>query len=119
MQFTYASARQTPEDDCMKAIYPDNGDGDGEAHPKAVPGLRPETEGTADVTSLTLDVDGEIFAVRPNKSGGTDYTWLNGPSPGYGFGAGPTRNLSLDEHTANIRGFLAIVDPTTGYIEDD
>jgi hypothetical protein len=99
----------------MKAIYPDNGDGDREA----VPGLRPETEGTADVTPLTLEVDGQMFALRPNEFDGTDYTWLNGPNPGYGFGTSPTPKLSLDEHVENIRGFLAIVDPATGYIDDD
>ncbi|MEV4756319.1 hypothetical protein AB0J86_14560 [Micromonospora sp. NPDC049559] len=102
----------------MKAIYPDNGDGE-RARSEAVPGLRSETEGAADVTSLTLEVDGEMFALRPNEFGGTDYTWLSGPNPGYGFGVSPTPNLSLDEHMENIRDFLAIVDPTTGYIEDD
>jgi hypothetical protein len=66
-----------------------------------------------------LEVDGEMFALRPNEFGGTDYTWLSGPNRGYGFGASPTPNLSLDEHMENIRGFLAIVDPTTGYIEGD
>ena len=103
----------------MKAIYPDDGGGDREAHPEAVPGLRPGTEGTADITSLTLEVDGEMFALRPNGFGGTDYTWLSGPGPGYGFGASPTPKLSLAEHMENIRGFLAIVDPATGYIEGD
>jgi hypothetical protein len=103
----------------VKAIYPDNGDGAREAHPEAAPGLRPETEGAADLTSLTLDVAGEMFALRPNQFGGTDYTWLSGPNPGYGFGVSPTPNPSLDEHLDNIRDFLAIVDPTTGYIEHD
>ena len=103
----------------MKAIYPDNGDGDREAHREAVPALRPETQGTADVMSLTVEVHGEMFAVRPNEFGGADYTWLTGPNPGYGFGVSPTTNLSLNEHMANIRGFLAIVDPITGYIEGD
>jgi hypothetical protein len=84
----------------MKPIYPDNGDVDREA----VPGLSSETEGGAGVTPLVLEVDGEIFALRPNESGGTDYTWLSGPNPGYGFGASPTPNLSLDEHLENIRG---------------
>jgi hypothetical protein len=63
-------------DGYVNAIYPDNGDGDREVRPEAVPGLRPETEGAADVTSLTLDVDGEMFALRTNEFGGTDYTWL-------------------------------------------
>lgn len=111
--------RQTHDDGCVKAIYPDNGSGDWEAGPEAVPGLRPATEGAADAASLTLEVDGQVFVVRSNACGGTDYTWLNGPNPGYGFGLSPAPNLSLDEHTENIRGFLDIVDPTTGYIEDD
>ncbi|GID91103.1 hypothetical protein ACFQFC_38170 [Amorphoplanes digitatis] len=99
----------------MKAIYPDNGDGDREA----VPGVRPETEGAADVTSLMLEVDGEAFALSPNEFGGTDYAWLSGPNTGYGFGVSPTPDLSADEHVENIRDFLAHVDPTTGYLEDD
>ena len=111
-------ARQIPHDGCVETIYPDNGDGD-QAHPEAVPGLRPQTEAAADVPSLTLEVDGEMFALRPNEFGGTDYTWLSGPNLGYGFGVSPTPNLSLDEHMKNIRDFLAVVDPTTGYIEDD
>lgn len=102
----------------MKAIYPDNGD-DWDAHPEAVPGLRPEPEGAADATTPTLEVDGEMFVLRSNEFGGTDYTWLSGPNPGYGFGVSPTPNLSRDEHTENIRGFLDIVDPLTGYIEYD
>jgi hypothetical protein len=99
----------------VKAIYPDNGDGDREA----VPGVRPAPEGAPDITSLTLEVDGEVFALSPNEFGGTDYTWLSGPNPGYGFGVSPTPNLSVDEHIENIRDFLALVDPTTGHIEDN
>ena len=101
----------------MKASYPDGGDGEGETDPEAVPGLR-STEGAADGPSLTLEVDGEMFALRPNGFGGTDYTWLSGPNPGYGFGVSPTPNLSLGRHMENIRGFLAMVDPSTGHIED-
>jgi hypothetical protein len=99
----------------VKAIYPDSSNGD----PEAVPGLCPETEGAAGVRSLTLEVDGEVFVLRSNEFGGTDYAWLSGPNPGYGFGVSPTPNLSLDKHMENIRGFLADVDPATGYIEDD
>ncbi len=96
----------------MKKINPDNGD------PEAVPGVHPDPEGAADVTSTTLEVDGEVFALSPNECRGTNYTWLSGPNPGYGFGASPTLNHSVDEHIANIRDFLAAIDPTTGYIED-
>ncbi|MFJ8691140.1 hypothetical protein [Micromonospora wenchangensis] len=103
----------------MKAIYPDDGDGDREGDPEAVPGLRPETTGSADATSHTLEVDGETFVLRSNAFGGTDYTWLSGPNPGYGFGVSPTANLSLDEHTTNIRDLLDTIDAGSGYIEDD
>ncbi len=99
----------------MKAIYPDDRDGD----PVAVPGVHPGNEGAADAESFRLEVDGEVFAVSPNECGGTHYRWLSGPDPGYGFGVSPTVDLSLDAHTVNIRAFLALVDPTTGYIEDD
>jgi hypothetical protein len=37
-----------------------------------------------------------------------------------GSGLSPTPNQSLEAHRENIRAFLAeIVDPATGYIEDD
>lgn len=99
----------------MKAVY--SGDSDGDA--KAVPGVCPETESGAEVTSFTLEVDGEVFELRPDRYGGTDYSWLNGPNPGYGFSLSPTPNASLDKHRENIRGFLAEIDPTTGYLRED
>ncbi|WP_228386662.1 hypothetical protein [Ornithinicoccus halotolerans] len=68
---------------------------------------------------MTLEVDGELFAIRPEQAGGTGYTWLSGPNPGYGFGLSPARNLSLDEHRANIRDFLANIDPATGHLSED
>lgn len=98
----------------MRSVYSDGDSGDGEANPEAVPGLRPRT----DATSSTLEVDGEIFAVRSSDSAGIDYTWLSGPNSGYGFGFFPAWKLSLDEHREEIRNFLATVDPNTGYIED-
>ncbi|WP_422752152.1 hypothetical protein [Micromonospora sp. WMMD708] len=114
----HASGGWTRHDDGVKAIYPDDGDGDRTADPAAVPGLRPGPEDSADDTSRTLEVDGETFAVRRNGFGGTDYTWLSGPNPGYGFGVSPTPDLSTDEHVRNIRGFLGMVDPGTGHIAD-
>jgi hypothetical protein len=101
----------------MKALYPDDGGEDREGRPEALPGLRTGSEDTS--ASLTLDDDGQTFALRSDEFGGTDYTWLNGPNPGYGFGASPTTGLSLDEHVRNIREFLAMIDPATGYIEDE
>ncbi|MEU1586419.1 hypothetical protein [Micromonospora sp. NPDC005710] len=99
----------------MKPIYPDDGDGDREA----VPGPPRDPDGAVDTPPRTLDVDGQTFALRRNECDGTDYTWLSGPNPGYGFGASPTLGLSLDQHRKNIRDFLAMVDPATGRIEDD
>ena len=99
----------------MKASYPD----DGARDPDAGPGVCPEPESDADAPSVTIEVDGEVFAVRPDKQGGTAYTWLSGPNPGYGFGLSPTRNLSRDEHRSNIRDFLVDIDPATGYLRED
>lgn len=105
----------TAQDGYVKAIYPGDSDGD----PQAVPGIYSETESEADARSFTLEVDGEVFALRPGRQGGTDYTWLSGPNTGYGFSQSPRPNVSLDEHRENIRNFLAQIDPSTGYIEDD
>jgi hypothetical protein len=71
-------------------------------------------------TARPLEVDGEVFSVSVDR-GGTHYEWMSGPNPGYGFTVGPTRArpMSLDEHRALARDFLAQVDPATGYIEDD
>ena len=99
----------------MKAIYPGDGNGDRDA----VPGVKPKPEGETDLPSFTLEVEGELFSLRPDQQGGTDYTWVSGPNPGYGFSMSPTAHASLDEHRANIRDFLAMIDPATGYIEDD
>jgi len=99
----------------VDATYPGGNDGD----PLAVPGVYHETESEPAVTSFTIEVDGELFALRPAKHGGTDYTWLSGPNKDYGFSSSTTPNKSLEEHRERIRAFLAQIDPTTGYIEDD
>jgi hypothetical protein len=108
------STVSTTQDGSVKAIYP----GDSEGHPEAVPGVQPKTESEDDM-SFRLEVRGEVFALRPDQQGGTDYTWLSGPNPGYGFSLSPTPKISLDEHRANIRDFLDMIDPATGYIGDD
>ena len=48
----------------------------------AFPGIAPE-EGAP--PARRLECDGEIFEQRPDGFGGTHYTWLSGPNPGYGF----------------------------------
>jgi hypothetical protein len=68
---------------------------------------------------FTLDVNGERFAIRRAGDGGTAYDWLSGPSKGYGFGSSGTPNRPGEEHQESIGAFLAMIDPNTGYIEDD
>ena len=70
-----------------------------------------------------LAVDDERFHVvyDATQPGAYHYTWLTGPAPGYGF---TSQSSSLDRravehHLEAIRTFLKMVDPTTGYIEDD
>jgi hypothetical protein len=83
----------------------------------AVPAVDPFSM-TDDVAATTLEVDGEVFELRPDGFGGTHYNWITGPNPGYGFSTSPTPDL-FEQHRASIRNFLSMVDPATGYIEDD
>jgi len=80
----------------------------------ALPGIAPDDAEPA----AQLECDGEIFELRPDGLGGTHYAWLNGPNPGYGFTTSPTSD-NPEEHRTNIRGFLSMIDPETGYIEED
>lgn len=83
--------------------------------PSAVPGVDPTYEGGVGVT---LEVDGELFALQPDEFGGTAYTWLTGRNDGYGFGTSPTPNWSAEAHRESIRSFLAQIDPATGHLEE-
>jgi hypothetical protein len=83
----------------------------------AVPAVYPGTAGQPRPVLFTLDVDGEQFG--QGEDGGTAYDWLSGPNKGYGFGSSGTPNRSVEEHQESIRVFLAVIDPDTGYIEDD
>ena len=80
----------------------------------ALPDTAPEQEGAP---ATRLWCEGEAFELRPDGSGGTHYTWLSGPNPGYGFTASPTVD-DIGHHRTNIRSFLSMVDPETGYVED-
>lgn len=91
---------------------------DAAVDPFASPALYPQQQSDS-VPAIDLDVDGEVFELRPDETGGTGYSWLIGPNPGYGFGSSLTLDYSLDDHRNSIRSFLAMVDPTTGYIEDN
>jgi hypothetical protein len=93
-----------------------SGDGDG---PPAVPAVYRGTEGSPGPVLFTLDVDGERFAIRRAGYGGTAYDWLSGPNEGYGFGSSGTPDRPVEEHREHIRVFLAMIDPSTGYIGDD
>ena len=85
-----------------------------------------------------VSVDGEAFRVRLHEDGGFDCEWLSGPNPGYGFGSGassgyvlrardgvPSSDVALpperaddDRVRSSIRGFLAMIDPRTGFVGD-
>jgi hypothetical protein len=93
--------------------------GDSEAaDPVPGPGIAPQSANDVSAPALVLTVDGELFELRHDEHGGTDYDWVSGPNEGYGFGSTPTRDWSVDQHRENIRSFLAQIDPTTGYIGD-
>jgi len=84
----------------------------------AVPSVYRGPEGRPRPALLTLEVDGELFAVREGGDGGTAYDWLSGPNVGYGFGSSGSPSRSAQEHREAIRTFLAQIDPATGYIGD-
>jgi hypothetical protein len=84
----------------------------------AIPALRPQQLKDSGAP-IVLDVDGEVFELRPDGFGGTGYSWLTGPNVGYGFGTSPTLGWSVDDHRTNIRWFITQIDPATGYIEDN
>ncbi|OLM11675.1 hypothetical protein Ae717Ps2_5665c [Pseudonocardia sp. Ae717_Ps2] len=69
-----------------------------------------------------LVVDGERFTVRPRPAapGTYDFAWETGPNPDYGFsqfGSGRRPATTEELHDA-IRGFLSMIDPETGYIQE-
>jgi hypothetical protein len=83
-----------------------------------------DEHGSGSSPTFTLGVDGELFAVHvvegPDTNySDTGYTWLSGPNEGYGFGIGGPSKPTLEDHRERIREFLAEVDPSTGYLEED
>jgi len=103
----------------MLALMDRSPSGDGDGPP--VPAVYRGTEGKPGPVLFTLDVDGERFAIRRAAWGqdGTYYDWLSGPNKGYGFSSGATPDRPMEEHREEIRTFLAMIDPNTGYIGDD
>ena len=71
--------------------------------------------------STRLDVDGETFeaARDPEQPGAVHFTWVSGPNPGYGFTSrrSDQGEMTEEEQVDAIRGFLAQIDPVTGYID--
>ncbi|MFN2538182.1 MAG: hypothetical protein ABR549_08525 [Mycobacteriales bacterium] len=92
-------------------------DADGDEEP--VPGLDPWADAERPQVLYAVDVDGELFHLRPGRHGGTDYEWVTGPHEGYGFGTSASPDLPVEAHRQSIRGFLAMIDPATGYIAED
>lgn len=87
----------------------------GDLEREAIPGVAPFEDDAGVV--MQLDVDGEVFELRADERGGMYYAWISGPNPGYGFGVSPVAD-SAEQHRENIRNFLAMIDPRSGYIGD-
>ncbi|WP_250032873.1 hypothetical protein [Paractinoplanes maris] len=80
-----------------------------------------DTEPSPDRFQLTVDDEPFDVAYDPAQPGAYHYTRLTGPAPGYGFSSRRSDQVrsTVVEHVEEIRSFLDIVDPVTGYIEDD
>jgi len=87
------------------------------------PGLAPRSEAPAHVWETVLTVDGERFLVALRSHDGTrheyDYAWVSGPNDNYGFTSSGYSVLGEEDLVEAIRGFLAGIDPETGYLADD
>jgi hypothetical protein len=92
----------------------------------ALPETGPEEDAAP---TMRLSCNGETFELRPERSGGTHYTWLSGPNPGYGFTMSPIlggtgvemssrEGRDIEQHQTNIQKFLSMIDPETGYIAE-
>ncbi|MEW2383047.1 hypothetical protein AB0873_13315 [Micromonospora sp. NPDC047707] len=86
------------------------------------PGLVPEhlrIRYRDDQPPIVLTIDGQEFRVRERagKPGTYDFDWLNGPHE-YGFAISGGSAMTRPEMEEHVRTFLAMIDPTTGYIEE-
>jgi len=76
---------------------------------------------------LELTVDGMAFSVAYDASQPGTYHYARlpgapgGPAVGYGFTSGRSdhQRETTAAHIEAIRDFISMVDPVTGYIEDD
>ncbi|MGO3884762.1 MAG: hypothetical protein ACTJHU_00560 [Mycetocola sp.] len=81
----------------------------------------PDSESFDRYTDIhTLVVDGETVRIRQRDSDGSyHYDWVSGPNEGYGFslsGDPAPSSLNTEQHIANFRGFLAEINPATGFL---
>jgi hypothetical protein len=71
---------------------------------------------------LQLNVDGETFDIRYDlsQSGAYHFHWVSGPNQSYGFTSriSTHERMTHDQLVERARGFLQLVDPRTGFIED-
>jgi hypothetical protein len=70
--------------------------------------------------SRRLEVSGEIFEITTRREipGQVDLIWATGPNPGYGFSSRRSRGTHSDEELIwAIKGFLANINPETGYLD--
>jgi hypothetical protein len=65
-------------------------------------------------------VDGEAFTVHVRVDGTHDFRWSSGPNAGYGFSSGYPAGFAPTGETIerDIRTFLAMIDPRSGYIAE-
>ena len=85
----------------------------------AFPAVDPNAQAAAGPVLFNLEIDEPLFAVRLAPGGGWHYDWLNGPNEGYGFASSGPPHRTRDEHRQQVRTFLSMVDPATGYIADN
>jgi hypothetical protein len=80
-----------------------------------------DTDASPDRCRLTVDDDVFDVAYDLSQPGAYHYTRLTGPAPGYGFTSRRSDHgrSTTAEHVQAIRSFLDMVDPVTGYTEDD
>jgi hypothetical protein len=77
--------------------------GGGGNDPGAAPDEYRATHGAGAVL-LTLDVDGEQFAIRQREGGGYHYDWVSGPNQGYGFSSSGTPSRPVEEYGSTSAG---------------
>ena len=69
-----------------------------------------------------ITVDGEQFGINYDidQPGAYHFTWLSGKDSQYGFTSRASTHIRWPQHELvdSIRGFLAEIDPATGYLRE-